>query len=189
MRAESPCRPDEIARVPFERVLAALNSREGTTKTGGCKSPHRWHGLCFAVATMIGKSEPVTRPTVLVVDDESGPREAFRFVLEDQFNVLTVESGWAALDALRENPVDVITLDMMMPAISGIETLERIREIDSDVEVVIVTALPADRVARECMRLRAFDVLAKPFSRAEIVSAAERAAARRSARRHGDEPV
>ena len=43
--------------------------------------------------TMIGE---ITRPTVLVVDDESGPREAFRLVLESEFNVLTADSGWAA---------------------------------------------------------------------------------------------
>jgi len=132
---------------------------------------------------MIGE---ITRPTVLVVDDESGPREAFRLVLESEFNVLTAESGWAALDTLRHNPVDVITLDLMMPAISGIETLKRIRKIDADVEVVIVTAMPEPDAASECRRLRAFDVLPKPFSRAEILAAAERAAKRRRDRRGAD---
>ena len=132
---------------------------------------------------MIAQVKSAERPTVLVVDDESGPREAFRLVLEDEFNVLTAESGWAALDALRQNTVDVITLDLMMPAISGIETLKRIRKIDADVEVVIVSAMAAPDAASECKRLRAFEVLAKPFSRAEILSAADRAAARRSARR------
>ena len=132
---------------------------------------------------MIAQVRSAERPTVLVVDDESGPREAFRLVLEDEFNVLTAESGWAALDALRQNAVDVITLDLMMPAISGIETLKRIRKIDADVEVVIVSAMAAPDATSECRRLRAFEVLAKPFSRAEILSAADRAAARRSARR------
>ena len=133
--------------------------------------------------TMIGE---ITRPTVLVVDDESGPREAFRLVLESEFNVLTAESGWAALDTLRHNPVDVITLDLMMPAIGGIETLKRIRKIDADVEVVIVTAMPEPDAAAECRRLRAFDVLPKPFSRAEILAAAARAAKRRRDRRGAD---
>jgi cyclic di-GMP phosphodiesterase len=130
----------------------------------------------------------VTRPTVLVVDDESGPREAFRLVLESEFNVLTAESGWAALDTLRQNTVDVITLDLMMPAISGIETLKRIRKIDADVEVVIVSALPEADAALECRRLRASEVLPKPFSRAAILAAAERAAARRRDRRRANDP-
>jgi CheY-like chemotaxis protein len=97
--------------------------------------------------------------------------------------VLTAESGWAALDTLRKNTVDVITLDLMMPAISGIETLKRIRKIDADVEVVIVSALPESQAASECRRLRASEVLPKPFSRAAILAAAERAAARRRDRR------
>ena len=88
----------------------------------------------LACHEMIGNTEPVTRPTILVVDDENGPREAFRLVLEDHFNVLTAESGSAALDVLRENRVDVVTLDLMMPFLSGIETLKRIRELDPEVE-------------------------------------------------------
>ena len=127
-----------------------------------------------------------SRPTVLVVDDESGPREAFRLVLEDHFNVLTAEGGWAALETLRENQVDVITLDLMMPSLSGVETLKRIREVDSDVEVVVVSAMPAGELVSQCTELRAFDILAKPFSRAEILSAADRAARRRNARRRED---
>jgi DNA-binding NtrC family response regulator len=140
----------------------------------------------LSATIVMGAAESTRRPTVLVVDDESGPREAFRLVLEDAFNVLTAENGWAALDALRKYPVDVITLDLMMPAISGIETLKRIRKIDSDVEVVIVSALPAAEAASECKRLRACEVLAKPFSKTEILSVAERAAARRFARRAGE---
>jgi len=129
-----------------------------------------------------------SRPTVLVVDDESGPREAFRLVLEDHFNVLTAEGGWAALETLRENQVDVITLDLMMPSLSGIETLKRIRQVDSDVEVVVVSAMPASELVARCTELRAFDILAKPFSRAEILSAADRAARRRNARRRSELP-
>ena len=122
-------------------------------------------------------------PTVLVVDDEAGPREAFRLVLERRFNVLTAENGWAALDVLRENDVDVVTLDLMMPAISGLETLKRIRELGCDAEVLVVSAMPVRSMVAECARLGAFAVLAKPFSRADIISAAERAAESRKARR------
>ena len=140
-----------------------------------------WHVL--PRHEMIGNTEPVTRPTVLVVDDENGPREAFRLVLEDHFNVLTAESGSAALDVLRENRVDVVTLDLMMPSLSGVETLKRIRELDPDVEVVIVSAMPQRDVTSQCVQLRAFEILAKPFSRVEILSAAKRASARRNDRR------
>jgi DNA-binding response OmpR family regulator len=139
------------------------------------------------VTRMIGNATPVTRPTVLVVDDENGPREAFRLVLEDHFNVLTADSGSAALGVLRDTPVDVVTLDLMMPVLSGVETLRRIRELDSDVEVVIVSAMPARDVTSKCVYLRAFEILAKPFSRVEILAAAKRASTRRNDRRRAQQ--
>ena len=134
----------------------------------------------MGMAVELNESAP---PTVLVVDDEAGPREAFRLVLERRFNVLTAEDGWTALDLLREKDVDVVTLDLMMPAISGLETLKRIRETGSDVEVLVVSAMPVRSMVAECTRLGAFAVLAKPFSRADIIAAADRAAESRKARR------
>jgi CheY-like chemotaxis protein len=126
---------------------------------------------------MVGEPKDPTRPTVLVVDDENGPREAFQLVLESQFEVLTAESGWVALEILQKTTVDVITLDLMMPAISGTETLRRIRAIDPQVEVVVVSAVPSRSEIAECRALGAFDFLAKPFSRADILSVVARAAA------------
>jgi DNA-binding NtrC family response regulator len=122
---------------------------------------------------------------VLVVDDEDGPREALGMVLERSFRVLTADGGASALRTLADTQVDVVMLDLRMPEMDGIETLRRIRDLDPDVEVVIVTAVPPYDVAWECMRLRAFDVLRKPFSAAEIMATAQRAAASRSVR-HDD---
>lgn len=120
-------------------------------------------------------------PTLLVVDDESGPRESLRMILDRRFDVTAVDGGEAAVRALRENHFDVVTLDLCMPGIDGFETLRRIRETDRTVEVVVVSSLPPHRAAWECMRLRAFDVLRKPFSGAEILATAEAALARRRA--------
>src|SRR6266542_614825 len=76
---------------------------------------------------------------VLVVDDEEGVRESLRFLLDRHFCVRTVSSGESALRALREEPVDVVLLDLTMPGLGGVETLAKIREVDDAVEVVIVT--------------------------------------------------
>ena len=131
---------------------------------------------------MVEEPKDSPRPTVLVVDDEAGPREAFHLVLESRFDVLTAENGWVALELLRSKTIDVITLDLMMPAISGTETLRRIREIDSQVEVVVVSAVPSRAEVEECRRLGAFEFLGKPFSRAEILAVVSRAAASCKAR-------
>ena len=128
------------------------------------------------------------RATVLVVDDEHGPREAFEIVLETRFNVLTAESGWVALELLKTSAVDVITLDLMMPAMSGVDTLRRIRQIDEDVAVIVVSAMASSSDVADCMRLGATEVLTKPFARADILSAVERAV-KRAAARHGAKPA
>ena len=54
-------------------------------------------------------------PTVLVVDDERGPRLALELILQRDYRVLTAESGEEALDVLRAEPVDAVTLDLKMP--------------------------------------------------------------------------
>ena len=126
---------------------------------------------------MARQAEGSSRPTVLVVDDELGPREAFELVLESEFRVLKAASGWIALDILRTEHVDVVTLDLMMPAISGTETLRHIRDVDPQVEVIVVSAVPSRAEIAECRRLGAFDVLSKPFSRADILAVVAKAAA------------
>jgi DNA-binding NtrC family response regulator len=127
--------------------------------------------------------------TVLVVDDEDGPREAVRLVLERQFRVLTASGGAAALRAIAETPVDVVTLDLRMPGMDGFETLRRIHDLDPEIEVVIVSAVPPFEVDQEGPELRAFDVVRKPFSATEMVATAERAAASRYTRRGDPKPT
>jgi CheY-like chemotaxis protein len=76
----------------------------------------------------------------------------------------------------------------MMPTMSGVETLRRIRQIDEDVAVIVVSAMAPSSDVADCMRLGATEVLAKPFARADIRSAEERAV-KRAAARHGARPV
>ncbi len=125
-----------------------------------------------------------TRPAVLIVDDEDGPRAALRFVLDADFEVETVNSGRAALDRLATRPCAVALLDLAMPGeLSGLETLEAIREAGLQVEVIVLTANGTLESAVRCMRLQARDFLAKPFSPNVIRSAVAAAAAAWSARR------
>jgi response regulator RpfG family c-di-GMP phosphodiesterase len=116
----------------------------------------------------------VDRARILVVDDELGPRESLRMILKPSYDVHTAEDGASALTFLEKGPVDLITLDLKMPGLSGMEVLERIRESDRDVMVIIVTGYGTFKSVVEAIRLNVFDYISKPFNIPEIVSIVER---------------
>jgi FixJ family two-component response regulator len=129
-------------------------------------------------------SKDGTGALVLVVDDEEGVRESLRFLLDRHFRVRTVSSGESALRALREEPVDVVLLDLTMPGLGGVETLAKIREVDDAVEVVIVTGYGSYQTAVDALRLRAFDYITKPVNSERVLSIVRRA---EQSRRHRHE--
>jgi DNA-binding response OmpR family regulator len=106
---------------------------------------------------------------VLVVDDERGPRLALQLILQRQFQVVTAETGEAALDLLRAQPVDAVTLDLKMPGLGGANTLAMIRDIDPDLPVIIITGYGSYESAVKALKLRAFDYISKPFDSKKIL--------------------
>ena len=62
---------------------------------------------------------PTRKPTVLVIDDEAGPRDALKVILRPFFNIQSAESAQAAIDVLNHQPVDLITLDQKLPIGKG----------------------------------------------------------------------
>lgn len=104
-----------------------------------------------------------SRGSVLVVDDELGSRESMRMILKDQFDVSTVDEGTKAIKLVEENDFDVVVLDIRMPDMSGIEVLERIKEIRPWSGILMVTAYAALETAKHAMRLGAYDYIEKPF--------------------------
>jgi two-component system, NtrC family, response regulator AtoC len=123
------------------------------------------------------------RPVILVVDDEPGLRESFHLILDEDFEVIDVADGIAALDVVRTSQVDLVLLDIRLPGMDGIEVLERIKAIDEALEVVLVTAVRTVRTAVAAMKLGAFDYLTKPFEEDELLSLVRRALERRSLER------
>jgi DNA-binding NtrC family response regulator len=122
------------------------------------------------------------RASILVVDDERGPREALRLIFERTYDVIVVDSGERAVEAMRRERIDLVTLDLKMPGMSGVETLAAIREIDPEVDVVVVTGFGSYDTAIEAMRLHAFDFLTKPFDVGRVLSTVARAVERRKSR-------
>ena len=115
------------------------------------------------------------KPVVLIVDDEPGVRESVRMVLKDSCEPVTMESGEAALAWLEGNRCDLVFLDVLMPGIDGLETLERLRACDARTAVVMLTATKTVKTAVTAMKLGAFDYLTKPFDIDELRLVAERA--------------
>jgi DNA-binding NtrC family response regulator len=116
--------------------------------------------------------------TVLVVDDERSVRDALRMILEPQFRVMTADRGTVALRILERERVSVMTLDLRMPGWSGAETLLEVREVNCDVEVVMVTAYSSYGEAMRAIRLSAFDLVSKPFEATRMLDTVRRAALR-----------
>jgi DNA-binding NtrC family response regulator len=117
-----------------------------------------------------------TQPsTVLVVDDERGPRLALQLILQREFRVLTAQSGEEALEILKSEPVDAITLDLKMPGLAGQNTLSLIRGMDPDLPVIIITGYGSYESAVKALKLRAFDYIAKPFDSKKILNVVESA--------------
>ncbi len=121
----------------------------------------------------------MSQATILVVDDELGPRESLRMILKPSYEVLTAETGAKALELIHSNRVDVVTLDLKMPGLSGTEVMEAVKGLDPRIEVVIITGYGSLKSATEAIRHGVADYIAKPFNVAEILSVVDRAVARR----------
>ena len=109
-------------------------------------------------------------PNVLIVDDEIGPRESLRMILKPNYNIYTADNGHKALEMIQQIKMDVVTLDLKMPEISGIDTLKEIRQTDPEVMVIIITGFGTLKTAIEAIRYGVFDYIPKPFNVPEIIA-------------------
>lgn len=112
--------------------------------------------------------------SVLVVDDELGPRESLRMILKPLFEVKTASNGQEALQCLQQIKIDLITLDLKMPGISGMDVLREIKKMKLDVPVIIVTAYGTLPNAHEAIRHGAVDFISKPYNATDILSIVRR---------------
>ncbi|QKK09119.1 MAG: sigma-54-dependent Fis family transcriptional regulator [Planctomycetota bacterium] len=116
--------------------------------------------------------------TVLVVDDKEMMRDSVGSSLRRAgFDVVTSDRAQAAVERIAQKRPDVIITDLKMPGMTGLELLEKIREIDDEVPVVLMTAFGTIETAVEAMRLGAFDYITKPFEGDELIITVKRAVA------------
>ena len=134
-----------------------------------------------AMTELLGLTAPTSkrRGTLLIVDDEEGPRMSLRVIFKDAFDLLMAEDGPTAIELAQKNNIDVAVLDIRMAGMSGIEVLERLRFVQPDIEAVMITAFETTDTMRQALRLRAADYINKPFDIATIRAAVNAAMQRR----------
>ena len=108
--------------------------------------------------------------SILIVDDELGVRESLRILLKPYYDIYTAPDGEAALNIIKERKIHLITLDLNMPKLSGIETLRAIRKIDGKVPVIIITGYGTQKDAEEALLYGVKDFIAKPFNTSKIIT-------------------
>jgi len=120
------------------------------------------------------------QPTVLVVEDQVGPRESLRAILQSDYRVLMAVEGEQALHLVEHEQVDVVLLDLRLPGLPGLQVLEKIKAIGPSIEVIVVTSYASPEAEREVLRLRAFDYIPKPFNIFHLRETVKRAVAQRT---------
>ncbi|HSR12583.1 MAG TPA: response regulator [Thermodesulfobacteriota bacterium] len=130
---------------------------------------------------MIG-SEPKQKKTILIVDDELGVRESLRQILKNEYEVYTAASGEEALECLNRKKIDLVTLDIKMPGMSGMEVLKTIKSTRKSIEVILITAYGTFSNADEAVLYGAGDFIIKPFDVTEVMARIGRTLERRKDR-------
>lgn len=120
------------------------------------------------------------KETILVVDDESGIRQSFKMILKDDYNLILAENGVQAIDKFKKNAVDLVLLDILLPDTGGLELLKKMKDIDSSVEVIMVTAVKEVPVAVKAIKLGAYEYIMKPFKVDDILSVITRSLEKRA---------
>lgn len=124
----------------------------------------------------------------LIVEDEPAYVEALEVALEKEgFSIHSATDGRSGLNAVREDPPDIVLLDLMLPEMSGLDVLRRIRD-HSDIPVIVLSAKDAESDVVTALELGADDYLTKPYSVRELI-ARIRVAMRRASGEQSEEVV
>jgi len=116
------------------------------------------------------------KPSLLVVDDESGILDTLRILLRNEgFEVTTAQGGKAGLEQIRSGTHDIILSDVRMPQVSGLDILTAAREQDPMTPVILMTAQASLQSAISAVNSGAFYYIQKPFSNDELVAILRRA--------------
>jgi DNA-binding NtrC family response regulator len=118
--------------------------------------------------------------TILVIDDEEIMREILDVLLtREGYQVRLAASGEEGVELARSIPFDAAIVDVMMPGLDGIATLQELRKLDDDLPVLMITAFASVETAIAAMKMGAFDYITKPFKNDEVLVVLRNAVERR----------
>jgi DNA-binding NtrC family response regulator len=109
------------------------------------------------------------KPSILIVDDDEVMQQTLSDVLKKKgYEVFSVSAGNGALSIIKKNIIDVVLLDMRLPDVDGIEVLKRVKELDSEILVIMMTAYSDVQTAVSAMKSGAYHYINKPFELEEL---------------------
>jgi len=116
-------------------------------------------------------------PKILVADDEAVIRDLFRRILETKGHQVTMaKDGSEALDKIKEEPFDVVFLDIVMPGIGGLKACQTIEKINPEVKIVMMTGYgtEVEEEIGKSLKAGAYECLYKPFTIKELLDTLEK---------------
>jgi CheY-like chemotaxis protein len=122
------------------------------------------------------RAEPYS---ILIADDDPGCQETLRETLEvEGYRTLLASSGEEALEIVRFEPVHLLLVDLHLPRLTGLETLQLLRQINALLPAILVTADNSERLLRQACQARAYSVIPKPVSKSVVLYTVVRALGR-----------
>jgi DNA-binding NtrC family response regulator len=111
---------------------------------------------------------PSKKKSVLIVDDEKVMREGLREWLKDSYNVTTAETGEETIEKVKNQEFDAIIIDVRLTGRSGIDVLKEVKQIQPNINPIVMTAYPSVDTAVESMKAGAVEFIVKPFSPSQL---------------------
>lgn len=125
------------------------------------------------------KATEAAHYSILITDDDRRCQEALRDIVEPEgFRTLLASSGEEALDIVHQEPVHLLLLDLHLPRLTGLETIQLVRQVNALLPWILVTGDADERVIRQACQARAYSVIPKPVSKHVVLYTVVRALGR-----------
>jgi DNA-binding NtrC family response regulator len=121
-------------------------------------------------------TEPRQPYTILITDDDSGVRDTLREIVEAKgFRAQPASSGQEALEIVQSKPIHLALLDMHMPGLTGLETLQLVRQVNTILPAILITADATLELMRQAFHAHVFSVIPKPVNKNVVITTVIRA--------------